>query len=141
MSTEDIDFNSLEMAQMFTRLPARPPITETYENEHPQKKGRWWKSQREHMVGWFRSQSTRGSGQYSRNQANYSGKRAYNRLLSDSALLWINEALGADPAKVQAAADAARQEPDHRRRCKAIRDILPWKELVPLIEAKGLRAM
>lgn len=130
------DFHVVIFAQLLTKLEAHLPISDAYEEAHPQKRGRWWKSQRGHMSNWFSSQNSNGAGAYSRNAANQSAKRCYNRLLSDAGLLWMNEAMDIDPAKVQAAADAAANEPDHRKRCGIIRKHLPWEPLVALAKEK-----
>jgi len=60
---------------------------------------------------------------------NLSAKRAYNRLLNAGSLLWINEALGNDPDRIQQAADAASQEKEYRKRCRIVREYLPWSDV------------
>lgn len=44
------------------------------------------------------------------------------------------EALGEDPAVVQAAADAAREEPNARKRPGILRKHLPWGRIVELAQ-------
>lgn len=97
------------------------------------------RSERELMVGWFTAQTTKGAGQYTREVPNRSAKRTYNRLLNSRSLLWINEAPGQDPERVQAAADEAAAEKDHRRRCGIVRKHLPWDEVIALANAKRRR--
>lgn len=118
--------------KVFATLPDHLPISEAYSDGDYS--GVWYSSQREHMESWFNTQATKGQGQYSRETPNRSAKTAYNRLLCDQALLWINEALGQKASKIKAAADAAKQEKDHRRRCAIIRKHLPWDEVAELAE-------
>lgn len=83
-----------------------------------------------HMLGWFRSQGTLGSGAYSRATPNFSARTTYNRLQSAPGLMWIGEAIGADKDAVQAAADEAAAERHHLRRCSATRRHLPWDTMI-----------
>ena len=81
---------------------------------------------------------------YLRSKPNRSAKRAYNRLLNAGSLLWINEALGQDPQRIQQAADAAAAEPDYRKRCRIVREYLPWDEVAELASPQlesGKRAL
>lgn len=66
----------------------------------PNKTGR---TEREHMVGWFRANETTGSGHYSRNEPNRSARLCYNRLLNAASLLWIAEAVGVEQLTVKQA--------------------------------------
>lgn len=116
-------------ARMLTRLPEHTPIAAEYEQTAGQQEGIWYSSQREHMVGWFRAQATRGSGNYTRKTPNRSSRSAYNRLLCVEAVLWMNEAAGVDSALVKQAAEAATKETNYRSRCAAARRYLPWESL------------
>lgn len=119
------DFTNIQFSKFLQQLEEYPSISDAYEQRYPQKQGVWYSSQREHMVGWFRSQSTLGGGNSTRSTPNRSAKTAYNRLLSPGGLIWIGDTLGADPVLVQSAAEAAVAEPEYRKRCAAIRAILP----------------
>lgn len=136
---DELDFHVLRFARILSRLDATPPITTAYEGSSPQKRGVWYSDQREHMVGWFRGQATLGSGAYSRSRPNRSAKTAYNRLFAPGAILWIGEALGEEPAIVQAAADAARAEPNARRRPGIMRAHFPWARIAELASAQTSR--
>lgn len=134
---ESRDFDTRAFARLLARLPEHLPISDDYEGRYPQPNGRWWSSQREHMTSWFRAQSTTGSGASPRAKPNTSAKVTYNRLLCAEGLLWINEALGQDLARVQAAADEAGAEPNRRKRCAIIRRHLPWEEVAQLATGSG----
>lgn len=135
-ATDDVaapgDFTTRAFATILGTLTERTPIAQDYEDHHGQRRNVWYSSQRQHMVRWFSTQSTNGSGAYTRGTPNTSARRAYNRLLCSEAILWIAEALGADEATVRNAADAAAAESDHRRRCGKIRAVLPWDMIVRL---------
>ena len=134
-----MDFDVLDFARLLNRLPAHLPISDAYDGfvDGEYRRGTpWYTSQRQHMVGWFRAQTTTGSGDYSRNTPNHSARRAYNRILNAGSLLWINEALGQDPDLVRQAAEAAALEREYRRRCRIVREYLPWDRVVELAKAR-----
>lgn len=124
---DEVDFDVEQFAHLLETLPQHMPISDAVEQADPQKKGRWWSSQREHMSVWFRSQVADGSGGFTRATANRSAKLTYNRLLHPEGLLWIAEALGAETASVQAAAKEALAITDRRSRSKIVRKHLPWR--------------
>ena len=103
-------------------------ISEVYES--PDKTGR---TEREHMVAWFRANETKGSGQYSRQTPNKSARRCYNSLLNAASLLWIAEAVGIDELTVRHAYEAAVSAGDYRRACGAIRKIITWDMIYALV--------
>ncbi len=96
--------------------------------------GRWYGNQKNHVLGWFESQSTTGSGAYSRAKPNTSARTTYNRLLNPAMPLWIAEALGEDPDVVQLAGEEALKVPP-RSRTAAARKILPWSRIAALAHA------
>lgn len=122
------EITNRQMVRVFRRLPEFTPVQERLD---PQRgtgpdRGTWYRSQKEHMVGWFTGQSTRGAGAYTRATPNTSAKTAYNRLQCPPAIVWIAEALGADEATVEQAIAAQLAEKDHRRQSGAVRRVLPW---------------
>ncbi|WP_394255856.1 hypothetical protein [Pseudoclavibacter helvolus] len=84
------------------------------------------------MISWFAAQNSLGAGAYSRKTPNTSARVTYNRLLCPAAFVWMAEALGEDPEVVQAAAGAARAEPNARKRPGLLRKHLPWSRIVVL---------
>lgn len=111
-------------ARVLGRLAAHLPLSDAYEAAVPQKTGRWWSSQREHMQAWFSQ------------QGDTPARTTYNRLLCPTAFPWIAEALGEDPARVQAAIEACIAEPNIRRRPRIMREHLPWERIAELAEAR-----
>jgi hypothetical protein len=126
------DLTTAAFVAVLRRLKPHLPISDAYERDLPQRHGTWWSSQQEHMIGWFGAQDGYGSGKFTRTTPNTSARRTYNRLLSPPAFVWMAEALGEDPAVVLAAADAARAEPNARKRPALLRRLLPWERIVQL---------
>lgn len=108
------------------------PYSDRYISEihdSPSKTGR---TEREHMVTWFRANETTGAGAYSRQSPNQSARRCYNSLMNAGSLLWIAEAVGVDEATVRQAYEAAASVSDFRRACGAIRKIITWDMIYAL---------
>ncbi len=131
----EIDIDVRRFAKLLAKLDAHLPISDAMEHADPQKNGRWWSSQREHMSSWFASQATTGSGAYTRQEPNLSAKTTYNRLQSPEGLIWIAEALGADTALVQRVAEEALTIP-RRSRSAFIRSYLPWELIAQLAKSR-----
>ena len=109
------------------------PYSDKYISEvhdSPDKTGR---TEREHMVAWFRENETEGSGQYSRQTPNKSARKCYNGILNAASLLWIAEAVGIDELTVRRAYEAAVSVGDYRRACGAIRKIITWDMIYALV--------
>ncbi|MDP9805895.1 hypothetical protein J2S70_000477 [Trueperella bonasi] len=123
MSSNDIEVK--RFAKLLRKLPEHLPISEAMEQADPQKTRRWWSSQREHMATWFASQATTGKGAFTRKTPNRSAKKTYNRLQSPEGIVWIAEALGAEPTLLKQVVDEALKVP-RRRRSGFIRKHLPW---------------
>lgn len=140
----DGDLTCRQMARLFDLLDDHYELSDAYKTENegipPE---RWDRTEREHMAGWFRANTGRGWGQYSRQRGNNSARRCYNRLQSSNGLIWIAEAVGIDAGMVREASRVALAEPDHRRRCAAIRKIIPWSlvcgRALTMIEDFGIR--
>lgn len=126
------DISVTDFVRVLSQLEPYLPISDEYEHTKGQKSGVWWSTQKEHMVGWFSSQLTLGSGAYTRERTNSSARTTYNRLLSAGAFVWMAEALGEDPDIVRRAADAARNEPNARKRPALLRRHLPWDRIAEL---------
>ncbi|MDR6866550.1 hypothetical protein J2Y69_001143 [Microbacterium resistens] len=130
------DLHVDEFVRILRALEPHLPISDAYEKDCPQRQGSWWTSQQEHMVRWFSSQKGLGSGAFTRSIPNTSARRTYNRMLAPAAFLWMAEALGESADVVQAAADAARAEPNARKRPGLLRRHLPWARIDELARGK-----
>lgn len=127
-----------EMARFFRSREDHYEWSDRYIREvhdSPTKSGR---TEREHMVSWFSSNPTEGSGQYSRKKGNNDARTCYNRLQNAASLLWIAEAVGVDGALVQRAYEAATPCDDRRAACRAIRAKILWERVeAAYLESKG----
>ena len=129
------DYSIYDAAHVFLTLEQHPPITQKLMDHLATFKTLHWTDQREHMVTWFLSQDSLGSGQYSRRRPNTSARVTYNRLLSAPGTLWIAEALGIDEARCLEALEVAKPKMDLRKKLRLMREILPWHDIAERIEA------
>jgi len=132
----DDDIHIRDFVRVLKTLEPHLPISDQYELDQPQLRGAWWSSQQQHIVSWFGTQDSLGSGAFSRQNANTSARTTYNRLLCPAAFVWMAEALGEDSAVVEVAADAARVELNARKRPGLLRSHLPWDRVAELVRAK-----
>lgn len=102
------------------------PYSDRYISEVHDSSTKTGRTEREHMVEWFRANETKGSGSCSRQTPNSSARRCYNSLMNAASLLWIAEAVGIDELTVKIAYEAAVGAGDYRRACGAIRKIITW---------------
>lgn len=126
------DIHVRDFVRVLQKLEPHLPISDQFELDRPQKTGAWWSIQKEHMVTWFGNQDSLGSGAFTRQVVNTSAKTTYNRLLCPAAFVWMAEALGEDPVVVRAAADAARDEANARKRPGLLRRHLTWARIIEL---------
>ena len=108
------------------------PYSDKYIAEVHDSKDKTGRTEREHMVEWFRANETKGSGAYSRQVPNQSARRCYNGLMNAASLLWSAEAVGIDEPTVRRAYEAAVAADDYRRACGAIRKIIAWDMIYAL---------
>jgi hypothetical protein len=88
-------------------------------------KGVWYKSQKEHWLGWLAEYD--GPGFYNRQNAKRSAEFVYNHINCAPMVLWLGEAAGISRAKVSEAKRAALSVTRaYSSQCAAIRKIIPW---------------
>lgn len=121
------DIPCSQMADLFERRKPHYPVSDAFgERVKGVPVSEWSRTERTHMVDWFRANETCGDGDYTRETPNESAKRCYNRLQAPESLLWIAEAVGISRKVVEKAAEEALKYDDRRPRCKAIREVIPW---------------
>lgn len=109
------------------------PYSDKYISDVHSSKEKPNRTEREHMVEWFRANETKGSDSYSRENPNKSARRCYNSLMNAGSLFWIAEAVGMDELTVRQAYEAAIAAGDYRRACGAIRKIITWDMIYTLV--------
>ena len=121
------DLDNCEMARIFAFLPAQKDVARylidlsvVYNYDHL------------HMITWFSSQITLGTGKYSRKRANRSARKTYNCLLNPWSLLWIVAALREDPEKVRAAAREMEDYKSFSAKCGVVRRAIPFDRIYEL---------
>lgn len=123
MPVDEKDFGCEEFADLLAGLEDGLPISSDYN------KNMWWLSEKEYMVDWFRVQDAVVTDIPYARKPYRSAKQAYEALVSEGGILWINEALGVDPQRVQATAEAAKAfvaENSYGEQYKVALEYLPW---------------
>jgi hypothetical protein len=90
-------------------------------------KGKWYRTQHQHRLGWLNEYS--GPGAYGRFRHDRDAEFAYNHIVESKMLLWLIEAASAKRALVRAARAAARRSRGMARKSAAVRRHVPWSEL------------
>ncbi|MGO4956698.1 hypothetical protein ACTQ49_05405 [Luteococcus sp. Sow4_B9] len=127
------EMSGRQLARLIRDLPEHCPISDAYEAAHLPG-DRWWSSQRQHLSAWFNELS--GPRAFGRQSRGTPARLGYNRFQCAPGLLWLAEALGEDPAVVQAAADAAGGQGRPATQCAAIRRVIPWQRIEQLLEPR-----
>ncbi len=90
--------------------------------------GVWYKTQKEHWLGWLKYYNTEGA--YGRQAGmNRDARYAYNHIVEPKMLLWLIPAAGVKPALVRAARSAAKGPKTMMAQSAAIRRVVPWDML------------
>lgn len=89
--------------------------------------GAWYRSQKEHWLGWLAEYYGAGANGRSA-QTPRNARYAYNHIQCAPMLFWLSEALGVEPAKLDAAFDVvAGINNKGAPQCAALRTQLPWE--------------
>jgi hypothetical protein len=90
--------------------------------------GVWYRTQKEHWLGWLREYD--GPGAYGRRAGqNRDARFAYNHIVYPQMLLWLIEAAGVRQELVEAARNAATTGTTLMQRSGAVRKDVPWAEV------------
>ncbi|MFF0613202.1 hypothetical protein ACFYUD_31500 [Nocardia tengchongensis] len=116
---------------MVERLSARQTITDAYERAHPGRQSKW-ESQRDHLKGWLADFD--GPGYYGRKNPGRDARFFYIHFKCAPGLLWLAEALGEDPVRLQeAVAHAKLAGANLASQCGAFRAVIPWTRIEELL--------
>jgi len=98
--------------------------------------GRWYTTQKEHWLGWLREYL--GPGAYNRiGTSKRDARYAYNHIVEVEMLLWLISAAGISRRVVQAASRAATRGKSLQARSAAVRRVVPWEALEPVLWPQG----
>ena len=115
------------------KLEAHPAVAEKYEPDW-QHRNVWYKSQKQHVMGWMRAQMTHGGDtSYHRDNLNISARTSYNHWNNPGMALWLLAALGERDEAVINAAEEAYNEPNVRRRSGIVRKHFPFDRVLELM--------
>src|SRR5665213_1631268 len=120
-----------QLRRKILELKAQPPITQAFERALARQstwseKGVWYKSQKEHWLGWLSEYD--GPGFYGRKtKRRRSAEFAYNHIVCPPMVLWLGEAAGVARSLVMKAKRIALVAPlSLPSKSSAIRSIVPW---------------
>ncbi|MGV9663782.1 hypothetical protein [Nocardia niigatensis] len=128
-----MSISAQELRAVVERLPARQPITDAYERAHPGRQSKW-ESQRDHLKGWLTDFD--GPGYYGRKNPGRDARFFYTHFKCAPGLLWLAEALGEDPVRLQeAVAQVELAGANLASQCGAFRTVIPWTRIEELLAA------
>jgi hypothetical protein len=124
-------------------LEAEPPLTTAFERRLSKTtsslREAWYRHQKEHWLGWLREYN--GPGHYGRKSWDVTAETVYKRINNPAMVLYLGEAAGVPTAQVQEAiAAATKAGPSFPSQCAAIRRVIPWHEIEPLLARKPARS-
>ena len=123
------DWSGPEFAKLMELLPEAVHIADWQGGE-----GVWWRSEKEHLIGFFSEMD--GVGAYGRAKAQ-TAKGGYNQFKDWHGLVWLITALGIDPRRVSNAVynalDAEEAGKSLQTCAAAIRKEVPWDEVANLM--------
>lgn len=119
----------LQLRRIIAKLEERQPIAERLQWEiarrHPHRAEPWYRSQKQHWLGWLGEYD--GPGFYGRSRWDRPAKFVYNHIQCPPMLLWLAEASGLPRAQLLRAKAAALAVSDHNGpSTAAVRALLPW---------------
>lgn len=88
--------------------------------------GKWYKTQKEHWLGWLREYHW--PGHYGRQAGTPRDARlAYNRIVCVEMLVYLAWAAGISPYRRAKARAAMRSKPSDQAKSGAVRKVIPWE--------------
>ena len=84
----------------------------------------WYRTQKEHWLGWLRDYS--GPGAYDRKNSDRDAKYVYNHIANPGMLLWLITAAGVSSELMLTMGQALAATPDARTHVGIIRKHVPW---------------
>lgn len=120
------------MQKEITIEKLRNAIKKLPEDEPKIQSGVWYKTQKEHWLGWLKAY--RGPGAYGRQGGeNREARFAYNHVVNYQMLTYIIEAAGVDPKLVKMAKAVVDENKNLQANAGAIRKIVPWEVLADVL--------
>ena len=130
-----------QLAAKISKLRPQVPMTTEFERTLVQRSlwsndGVWYKSQKQHWIGWLREYS--GPGYYGRKNSKRSAEFVYNHIVCPPMVLWLAEASGVPRARIAKAQQAAlSSSPQLQAQSAAIRKTIPWEMIEDRLDQNG----
>lgn len=126
-------YSEFELKRHIGTFRSELPISKTFEENARVGvgfQGKWYRSQREHWLGWISVKERKDGIDLASSHA----RRRWSGLSSPPMLIWLAEAAGVAPELVERAAAAAASViggsgKESARAAKAVRDVLRWEEV------------
>jgi hypothetical protein len=119
------------LRQKIAGLVANQPLTAAFELELAERttaRRVWYRSQKEHWLGWLGEYEGRGA--YGRKNWNRSAQFIYNHIGCPAMLVWLVEASGLPRKQVSSAiAEALRTRSNFAAQCAVLRHTVPWQDV------------
>lgn len=141
------DFSCLDTALYLSNCKAHYPISDKYENNYPQKSGRWWDDWNSEILGGQRIHviTYLGSCYRLRGKDKDSMKHVWsgNGLRNAAGLIWLLEALGAEEKYIENAYNAGsiigELGLNQLSQSKKIKETVPWEVMRKLLSDKNVK--
>lgn len=118
-----------ELRRAIKRLPSDPPV------HNPRK---WYRTQKEHWIGWLSEYDTPGA--YNRKTTSpQDAQSVYNRIVEPKMLLWLAEAAGVDPSKVEEAKRQAGTATSMMQASGRVCRLIPWHDVLAALTIYEIR--
>ncbi len=103
----------------------RDAIKKLPEDEPRPREGIWYRTQKEHWLGWLKEYNSPGA--YNRTGWDRNAKFAYNHVVCSGLLIYLIKAIPLSAETIQKAEEAYKLQTSEMAKAGAIRKILPWK--------------
>lgn len=133
-------YSELDLKRRIAGFPEALPLSTAFERRARVGvgyQGKWYRSQREHWLGWITVKERKDGLDLASSPAS----RRWGGLASPPMLIWLAEAAGLPAERVQAAAEAALAVigdtgKESAAAAKAVRNVLPWLEVEAALTAQ-----
>lgn len=140
------DFSCLDLALYLNNCQAHYSLSDEYEKNYPQEKGRWWVDKDEVIVGGQKIHLITYLGACwkltGNNKDSVKHVWSSNGFKNAAGLIWLLEAMGASEKIIKAAYNAGKSKAENGgkqpEQSKAIKDAVAWDVLETLCEKKKI---
>jgi len=103
----------------------RDAIKKLPEDDPRPREGIWYRTQKEHWLGWLKEYN--GPGAYNRKGWSRNAKFAYNHIVCSGLLVYLIKAIPLNAETIQKVEETCKLQSTEMAKAGAIRKIVPWK--------------